>query len=325
MNYKNTLQKRVFVMKKIKNVVLAGAGTMGYSLAEIISAYDFNVTLYNRGMETLEKAKKLIKLHYEMLAEKGELSKEKADSIFNNIIFTCDKDCFKTADFVIESIVEKMDKKHEFWKEISNIVPDEAILTTNTSGFSITEIAKEVNLPERFCGMHWWNPPHIIPLVEIIKGEKTADETALVVEQMCKDLEKEPVIVKKDIKGFIGNRIQQAVLRESLHILESGAATYEDIDRAIKYGVGLRYAYIGPFETMDFNGVDIFNNVCKYMFEELDNSTTPPKLLQDMVDENKLGIKTGEGFYKYENGKASEAVKNRDEAFLKIINCLKNK
>jgi len=311
-------------MRKINKIIMAGAGRMGYLIAEIAAKKGFEVILYNRGEETLNKAKKLIELDIEQSIIKEEISREEGNDTLSKIQYTCDKMCFKTAKFVLESIVENMDAKHTFFEEICSLVPDDAILATNTSGFSITEIAKAVKKPERFCGMHWWNPPHIVPLIEVIKGDSTNDETAQIIENLCLELGKEPVVVKKDIKGFIGNRIQQAVLRESLHIVASGAATYEDVDRAIKYGVGMRYAYIGPFETVDFNGVDIFNNVCKYMFAELDNTNTSPKLLEDMINENKLGIKTCEGFYKYTEDEAKKAVEKRDEAFKRVIDCLKD-
>lgn len=305
-------------MRQIKKITIAGAGRMGYLLAEIAAKHGFEVDLYNRGEKGLQRALRLIDLDLETAVEEGDLLKEEKDTIRHKINGTCEKDCFKNTDFVIESIIEDMTQKQKFLQEISQLVPDDTIITSNSSGLSITEMAFPVNRPERFCGMHWWNPPNIVPLVEITKGEKTSDETALITEDLCRKLGKVPVIVKKDVKGFIGNRLQYALLREALYLVKSGVATYEDIDIAVKNSIGMRYACIGPFETIDFNGVDIFNNVSKYMFGELDNTTEPPALFEEMIEKNQIGIRTGQGFYQYMDGEQA-AVKRRDEAFKRVL------
>lgn len=308
-------------MVVIKNVVIAGAGTMGYSFAQIFAQHGFEVTVYNHRKETIEKAKDFIKINQETLVAEGEISKETSDKLISRISFTSEKECFKSADFVIETIVENLSIKQEFWKEISEIVKEDTILTTNTSGLSITKIAEPIKNPERFCGMHWWNPPHILPLVEVIKGDKTNDETIDVVEALTRELDREPVICKKDINGFIGNRLQYAFMREALNIVKSGAASFEDVDKVCKYGLGLRYAFMGPFETVDFTGIDVVSRISDYMFAELDNTQEGSDIYRKMVEEGKLGIKSGEGFYKYEDG-VEKAIKNRDKNLINIVKCL---
>lgn len=305
----------------IKNVVIAGAGTMGYSFAQIFAQHDFDVTLYDLAPEALEKAKNFIKINQETVVAEGELSQEASDRLISKISFTNDKECFKTADFVIEAIVENLAIKQSFWKEVSELAKPDAILTTNTSGLSITKIAEPIKNPERFCGMHWWNPPHILPLVEVIKGDKTSDETLQIVEALTKELDREPVVCKKDINGFIGNRLQYAFMREALHIVETGAATFEDVDKVCKYGLGVRYAFMGPFETVDFTGIDVVSRISDYMFAELDNTKEGSEVYRKMVEEGKLGIKSGEGFYKYEGG-VDKAIKNRDKNLINIVKCL---
>ncbi|MBS4959514.1 MAG: 3-hydroxyacyl-CoA dehydrogenase family protein [Clostridiales bacterium] len=308
-------------MKNIEKVVIAGAGTMGFSFAQIFAQHNFNVTVYDMFPAAIEKAKKFIAINQEAMIEQKEITKEESGALLGRISFTTEKECFKEADFVLEAIIENMEIKQNFWSEISALAKEDTILTTNTSGMSITEIATAVKRPERFCGMHWWNPPHILPLIEVIKGDLTADETLDIVVALGKELGNEPVVCKKDINGFIGNRIQYAILRECLHIVESGAATFEDVDKVMKYGLGIRYAYIGPFETIDFTGIDVVSRISDYMFAELDNATEGSEILRKLVEEGRLGIKSGKGIYDY-GDTAGDAMKARDEAFIKLVKCL---
>ena len=214
---------------------MAGAGTMGTSMAQIFAAHGYDTVLYNHRETTLQKARRMIELNQEALVLSGELSQAESDAGKARIQLTSDESCFQNCDVVVESIVENMEAKHQLWQKISALAREDAILTTNTSGLSITEIAKAVQRPERFCGMHWFNPPHLVPLVEVIKGEETEDQTARVVAELAERIGKKAVTVKKDAKGFIGNRLQTAVLREALHIVQSGIADAEDVDKAVKY------------------------------------------------------------------------------------------
>ena len=218
-----------------------------------------------------------------------------------------------------------MDVKHTFWEEVSRLVGEDVVLATNTSGMSVTEIAQAVYRPERFAGMHWVNPPHLIPLVEVIAGEASADETMDILCDIAVSLEKKPVRVYKDPTGFILNRLQYAVVREAFHCVEMGYASMEDVDNVVKYGLGLRYACIGPFETIDFGGIDIFNKVGSYMFDALCNDGGLPRLLKEAYEEGKCGVKNCKGFYDYSDGKDQTALARRDAAFIAVCNALYGK
>lgn len=289
----------------IKNVVIAGAGTMGYSIAEILSNYKYKVTLYDINEAVLDKAKTYVSLNRHSLG--AETSK------MNEIIYSTNRICFKEADMVIETIVENKLIKETFYQEVSLLVKPETILASNTSGLSINELARSVKEPRRFIGMHWFNPSHLVPLVEIVKGEKTTNEVAQDVYDLCLNIGKQPVIVNKDVPGFVANRIQFAILRESLALIEDGVVDAEGIDHIMKYGLGFRYACAGPLEIADFGGLDTFYHISDYLMEDLNGDGGVPPLLEKLYKEGHYGVKTGKGFYDYSEGKDEVAIKARNK------------
>lgn len=322
-DYLTDAARALAILKKAaqKKVVLAGAGTMGASLAQVYSQAGWVTVLHNRSESGLERAKKLIEVNQQTLVTEGLLTADQSEAVKSNIIMTTDKECYRDADLVVESIAENMEMKQHFWAEISELVPEDALLATNTSGLHITEIATACKNPERFMGQHWLNPPHLLPLCEIVVGEKTAKENVEKMRALVSSLGKMPVVVK-DINGFIINRIQFAVLREALHIVESGAASFEDIDTVLKGGLGLRYAALGPFGVADFGGLDVFNRINSYLNAELCDSKKGSELLQGIVDSGKLGVKSGAGFYDYSGDKADEAIRERDRMYIELAKVL---
>lgn len=304
-----------------KKVVIAGAGVMGASLAQVYAKVGYEVVIYDLFEEGLKKGKHLVDLNQNTLVSEGIITIDDSKNVYSLISYTTEKDCFKDCCLVVECIVERMDVKHSFWKEVSNLVPKEALLATNTSGLHITQIAEAVELPERFLGQHWLNPPHLLPLCEIIVGEKTSPETVVKMRELVKGLEKHPVVVK-DINGFIINRIQFAVLREALYIVESGAATFDDIDTVLKAGMGLRYAALGPFGVADFGGLDTFDHINSYLNADLCDVKEGNKMLAKMVADGKLGVKSGQGFYDYSGDKADKAIKERDKLYIELAKVL---
>jgi len=309
-------------IKNIKNIVIAGAGVMGSSMAQTFAQSGYKVTLYDLKDEYLEKSRNLININQNASVDKEIFTKQDSENIMGNISFTCSKNCFKDADFVVEAIVENMDIKHSFWSEVSEIAPQDAILTTNTSGLSITRIGESVNKPERFCGMHWINPPHIIPLIEVIKGDKTIKETSELVYDISKLIGKQPIMINKDVPGFVLNRFQFAVLREAMYIIEEGIASKEDIDSVFKYALGIRYACLGPFEIADLGGLDTFYNISSYLTKDLSDTKEVSSILSDLVKHGNYGVKSGSGFYDYSNGRDKEVIRKRDEDFYKVSECL---
>ena len=304
-----------------KTVVIAGAGVMGASLSQVYGLAGYETYVYDVIPAGLEKGRHLVDLNQATMVREGLVTQADSDAMHQKIHFTLEKDCFHRCDLVVECIVERMDVKHSFWREISAIVPPEALLATNTSGLHITEIAEAVEKPERFMGQHWLNPPHLIPMCEIIAGDKTSPEYIEEMRQLVKDLGKCPVVVK-DINGFVSNRLQFALLREALYIVESGAATFEDVDTVLKAGMGLRYAALGAFGVADFGGLDTFNHINSYLNADLCNATEGHPLLQEKVDAGHLGVKSGQGFYDYAGDKADEAIRQRDKLYIDLAKVL---
>ena len=305
----------------IKKIGVVGAGTMGTGAAEVFAEFGYTVILYNRSKTGMQRA-------LERLQSKGTVTpapiETVADTTSAKIYTTHDLTALAGVDLISESIAENLEVKQDIFRKIDEICDAKTLFTTNTSGLSISQIATVVSHPERFAGVHFFNPPEIVPAVEVIKGAETSDATCEVLIDLLKQMQKQPILVQKDVPGFVASRIQFAVVREALHLVEEGIASPADIDAVMKHGLGLRWALLGPLEIADLGGLDIFNTVGSYVAKSLSNATDSPKVLQDLVAAGKLGAKTGSGFYDYPQGKASALIAERDEKLLEILRLKSN-
>ena len=308
-------------LEGIKKIGVVGAGTMGAGVAEICAQFGYTVILYNRSQEGMRRA--VDRLQSKVAVAPAPIEKE-ADVTGAKIYTTHDLTAFAQVDLISESIAENLEVKQDIFRQLDEICDAQTIFTTNTSGLSISQIATAVSHPERFAGVHFFNPPEIVPAVEVIKGAETSDATCEVLIDLLKLMKKQPILVQKDVPGFVASRLQFAVVREALHLVEEGIASPADIDAVMKHGLGLRWALLGPLEIADLGGLDIFNTVGSYVAKSLSNATDSPKVLQDLVTAGKLGAKTGSGFYDYPPGKASALIAERDEKLLELL-CLKSR
>lgn len=286
---------------EIKRITIAGAGTMGRSMAEIFAQKGFDVILWNHREATLMKAK------------------ENTDpSVCRRIQFTTDCDAFSDRDLIVENIAENLKIKKDFYRMCCEYASDQCILATNTSGLSINVIAESVSHPERFLGMHWFNPPTLIPLIEIIRGNRTSDTAAKAIHALSLQIGKKPAMIKKDVPGFSANRIQLAVLREVLAQVEEGVVDIESADAVMKYGLGFRWAALGALETADLGGLDIFYHISEYLMPDLADGHEVPAPLKEKFEAGDYGVKTGRGFYDYGGDAAKETIRRRDQTLRKL-------
>ncbi len=305
----------------IKKVVIAGAGTMGASMAQIFAQYGYEVSVYDAYEAGITRGKHLVELNQESMIDAEVLTPEQSAEAKKHIVFTMETDCMKDCDIIIESVLEKLDVKQDFWEMASGIARDDCIFCTNTSGLSITQIGAKIIGKGRFCGMHWNNPPHIIPLIEVINTEDTDENTAKIVSDLCVKVGKKPIYVKKDAPGFIFNRIQAAIVRESLHIVEEGIGDVSDVDICMKYGLGFRYACLGPLEIVDQGGLDVHHHIASYLWQDLSDAKEPYGEFDKLYKEGHYGVKTGSGFYDYSGDKADKAIQARDAMYFAMMKC----
>jgi 3-hydroxybutyryl-CoA dehydrogenase len=307
-------------LSQVKRVAVIGAGIMGHGFAQIFAQKGYSVFLYDIDEKILKSSLARIGASLDTFIEHGVIrSKEKKTTLERIITTTNLEEAVGRADFVLEAVPEIMDLKKETFAKLDRLAPPQAILASNTSGLSITEMGSVTQRPEKTVIVHGINPPTIIPVVEIVRGEKTSDETAEICYRLLLRLGKRPVRVLKEVPGFLFNRLQLALWREALYCLENGVATAEDIDNVVKTGYGFRLANLGPLETSDFGGLDTFYRLAQNLFPDLSAAQSPPAVLEKLVQAGKLGVKTGEGFYSYPPAVTKRKIKQRDQRLLQQL------
>ncbi|WP_445614071.1 3-hydroxyacyl-CoA dehydrogenase family protein [Geobacillus sp. YF-1] len=278
---------------------VVGAGTMGSGIANLAALSGFNVILVDIDEPMLQKARSRMEAFMDKSVAKGKLTTEQKHEALERVKGSTNLQEMRQADVIIEAVIENMEVKKEVFSQLDNIAAEHTILATNTSSMSITEIASATNRPSQVVGMHFFNPPQLMKLVEVVRGYKTSDETVEQAKELTRKLGKEPVEVKKDSPGFIVNRIMIPQFIEAIRLVEEGVASMEDIDKAVT--LGLNYP-MGPFTLQDFAGVDIGLHVMDYFYEEFkDDRFAAPLLLRQLVRAGRLGRKTGAGFYDYDD------------------------
>ncbi len=285
-------------LEDIKVIGVCGAGTMGSGIAQVAAASGFEVILRDISDEALERGLNIIKKSLGRMVKKNKISQEDADTILSRIKTTKELSDLKDADYVIEAVFEKMELKKEIFGELDKLTRPEVVLATNTSSLSITEIAASTSRPDKVVGMHFFNPVPVLPLVEIVKGLTTSDETVELAYQLAKKMGKSP-IKTKDQPGFIVNRILVPYMNEAAWAYMEGVGSVEEIDEAMKLGANMP---IGPLALIDLVGVDITLDVLEVLYKEFgDPKFRPAPILRQMVRAGHLGRKTGKGFYTYED------------------------
>jgi 3-hydroxybutyryl-CoA dehydrogenase len=293
----------------IKLITIIGAGTMGNGIAHLFATKNFKVNLVDTSKDKLDDAIQLIEKNLERQVSKNIIASDKKQNALQNIAtFTSIREGVENASIVIEAATEKIDLKLKIFKELDEAAPVNCILATNTSSISITKIGSATKRPQQVIGMHFMNPVPVMKLVEIINGYDTDKKVTDEIIELSKQLGKTPYVVK-DYPGFIANRILMPMLNEAVYSLHEGVAGVEEIDSIMKLGMAHP---MGPLQLADFIGLDVCHSILKVLYEGFGNPKYAPcPLLSNMVNANYLGIKTGEGFYKYSKNNKDLAVSKR--------------
>ena len=307
-------------LEDIKRVAVLGAGTMGPGIAQTFAMGGYEVAMWTRSEETREKAKKTLAANLDTFAEEGLIAREDIEGIIGRVnFFPTIKEALKGADFVQETIVENKDAKIELYDEIEKFAEPDAIIASNTSALNIFEIVPESLLP-RMAIAHWYAPPQLIPLVEVVKSEEAPEVIQTITAELLSKCGKTTVGMKKFIKGYIANRLQMCLNQEVMFLLDNGYCTPEDIDLACKASFIPRAVVLGICKRIDFGGVDMTYNNFKNKSYIPPNITEIPDTLKRMVEEEgRLGVKTKKGFYDYDDLDMQEVVAKRDKQLFEVF------
>ena len=303
----------------IKKVAIIGSGVMGSGIAQSFAVSGYLVTINDIKEELLYHAQNRIAENLSLLIEEGAMTDREKQGALANITYSVDLEgAVRDADFIIEAIPEVIELKLNLYQQLEEIIKPDAIVASNTSTFPISQLMEKASFAERMVITHFFNPGHLVPLVEIVQHDETKPEIVeTTMDLMCK-IGKSPILLKKEIAGFIANRLQTALMREAFYLLKEGVADAEDIDTAITAGPGFRWAFTGPIEIADFGGLDTWQRVFDNVSPVLDQSMEAPDLIRDLVAEGKLGTKSGEGIFTYEESTVSQKINERDRQFIKL-------
>ena len=299
-------------MMAVKNITILGSGVMGHGIAQVSATAGYNVVLRDIEQSFLDKAMEKIKWSLNKLVSKEKITKEEGDNIYSRITPIVDlKEAVNDADLIIEVVPEIMELKKKVYAELDQVANPEVIFASNTSTLPITEIANTTSRPEKFIGIHFFNPPQLMKLVEIIPGEKTSQEITDLTQEYVKSVNKQAVLCRKDVPGFIINRLFIPMVHEACFLKDRTNATLEEIDSAVKFKLGFP---MGIFELADFTGMDVIHKATTEMHLRDKKVIRPHPLVEKMFDEKKLGQKSGEGYYKYSDDKYERVLLSEELA-----------
>lgn len=310
-------------LNDIKKVSILGAGVMGPGIAEVLAIFgaDLNlkIYIYDISNSAIQQAEVRIENDFDKVRSVGLFDDEHLNNARERIKLGTDFNLVTDSQLVIEAVPEKIELKKNIFKQLDKLTPASTILATNSSGLSITEIANATNRPNMCIGTHFMNPVLLMPLVEVVKGENTSEDVINVITELLSSVNKRPVLVKKDIPGYVHNRLQAAVFRELMHLVDEEVMDVNDLETTVRYGIGLRLPVMKVFEMVDLMGLDTILNVLTYLYPSLDKSSEPPKFLSKMIENGELGVKSGKGFHDYTDKDMQESMREKESATFQLL------
>jgi 3-hydroxybutyryl-CoA dehydrogenase len=305
----------------IKKIGVVGAGLMGHGIAQEFALAGYQVHMQDVSQEKLQQALKNMRANLQMLVKIGLIKAEQIEPALSNVhpsivLAEAVGDC----DLVVESVFENLELKRQVFAELDRLCPAHTILASNTSTLMPSKLASATKRPSKVLVTHFFNPPYLVPLVEVVRHKETAEETATAVYDLLLKVGKKPALIQKEAPGFIGNRLQAALMREAMSIVEHGIASPQDVDTVVRYSLGPRWAAAGPFEVFEIAGWDFILSAWPYLASDLESSSEAPSVLREKVARGELGIKTGKGFYEW-TPETAEALRQRiAQMLVKIAN-----
>jgi 3-hydroxybutyryl-CoA dehydrogenase/5-formyl-3-hydroxy-2-methylpyridine 4-carboxylate dehydrogenase len=301
-------------MSEIGGAAVIGTGTMGPGMGAVLERAGIQVALYDVSEEALEKARAGVELARGVLERLGTGQNEAGDIRFETDLAAS----LEGADFVLEAIPEKLELKQDVFAEIEQHVADDAVLSSNTSGIPITKIAAKLDHPERVIGMHWSNPPHLIPMIEVIPGERTNEGTIAAAQGLIERIGYRASQLNKEVPGFVENRVLYAIMRECLALVDEGVIDAEELDLNVKWGIGYKLAVIPPMQLLDVAGLDIYESVANYLNSDLSTESGVSETITKLTQQGKLGIKAGGGLFEYSQDELAELPAKRAAALVAV-------
>jgi 3-hydroxybutyryl-CoA dehydrogenase len=286
-------------IENVRKILVVGAGAMGSQIGMVCALAGYDVVVQDVDEDALKRAQEQLKDRMSRNVEKGRIEQDEVDAAFDRITFTPDlQGAVADADYVIEAAVERLDVKREIFAELDEAAPEHAILATNSSTIVSSRIADATKRPDRVCNMHFFNPALVMKCVEVVRNPETSDATVETAVELTRRIGKSPVVLEKEVSGFVANRILGALMDEAVDLYEAGVSSFEDIDTACKTALGHP---MGPFELMDFTGIDVNYHVRMDRYEDTgDESMKPKKSVVEKYEKGELGRKTGKGWYEYD-------------------------
>jgi 3-hydroxyacyl-CoA dehydrogenase len=301
-------------MTEIKRAAVIGTGTMGPGMGAVLERAGIGVALHDVSEEALERAKQGVELARGVLERLGSEQTDGGEIRFETDLASA----LEGADFVLEAVPEKLELKQAVFGEFEQHVADDAVLSSNTSGIPITKIAEGLAHPERVIGMHWSNPPQLIPMIEVIPGERTSEEAIAAAKGLIDRIGYYPSLLRKEVPGFVENRVLYAIMRECLALVDEGVIDAEELDLNVKWGIGYKLAVIPPMQLLDVAGLDIYESVANYLNSDLSTESGVSGTVTKLTGEGKLGLKTGGGLFQYSQDELAELPKKRAAALVAV-------